>query len=167
MRPDIGYGSHFPVLAAAVARSLGPVLELGCGWTSTPMLRLMCTRTAGLPIPRILESYDSNPEWAKIFNVPLVENWSKWEPKQKHYGVAFIDCAPGEERRHLAMKLKGRARFIILHDHEAGPAAAYYYEYIIGQFKHNETYRMLRPHTLILSDVEAFGLTDEETAIIQ
>ena len=162
MRPDFGYHSHYVPLAMAVAKTSGSTLELGSGWGSTPLLRGMC-RAMG----RTLESYDSNPEWAKLFNVPLVENWSKWEPKEQHYGVVFIDCAPGEERRHLAMKLKGRAKFLVLHDHEAGPAAAYYYEYIIGQFKHNETYRMLRPHTLILSDEEAFGLTDEETAIIQ
>jgi hypothetical protein len=160
MRPDIGYGSHFPVLAAAILKTTGPVLELGCGWTSTPMLRLLCRPN------RTLESYDNSKEWAEQFNVPVVENWSKWEPLQQHYGVAFIDSHPGEERRHLAMKLKGRADFLVLHDHEAGPAAAYYYEHIIGQFKYAETYRMLRPHTLILSDKEPFGLTWEEMAVI-
>lgn len=158
VRPDLGYGSHFPVLAAAVAKTTGPVLELGCGWTSTPMLRLMCR-------DRKLESYDTDKEWAKTFDVPLVERWDKWEPKEQHYGVIFIDCSPGEERKHLAMRLKDKATFLVLHDHEAGSAAAYYFEHIIGEFKYNETYRMLRPHTLILSDERPFGLTrDEQTA---
>lgn len=161
MRPDLGYGSHFPVLAAAVAMTNGPVLELGCGWTSTPMLRLMSRWN-----DRPLESYDSNEEWAKLFDVPLVKDWSKWAPKYDRYGVIFIDSHPGEERRHLAMRLKGKCTFMVLHDHEAGPAAAYDYEIIIPHFKYVETYRMLRPHTLILSDETPFGLIAEETKVV-
>lgn len=159
MRPDIGYGSHFPVLAAAAMKTVGPVLELGCGWTSTPMLRLLCR-------DRYLESYDSNKEWSQTFNVPCVSNWEQWEPHCDRYGVVFIDSHPGEDRRHIAMKLKGRATYFVLHDHEAGPAAAYDYHHIIPHFKYVETYRMLRPHTLILSDEKPFGLTDEEQAVI-
>lgn len=149
---DIGVSSHFPVLAAAVARTSGPVLELGCGWGSTPMLRLMCSG-------RKLESYDNSEAWAKSMSAVYVPRWDKWEPKEPHYSVAFVDCSPGEERRHLMMRLKGRATFIVAHDHEAGPAAAYFYEYITPQFKYVEVYRVLRPHTLILSDEQPFGLS--------
>lgn len=159
---DLGVSSHFPVLAAAVMRTYEPILELGCGWGSTPMLQLMCKWHAighGEWVPREVESYDNNEDWAKTFGATYVPRWDKWEPKEPHYGVAFVDCSPGEERRHIIMKLKGRATFIVAHDHEAGPAAAYYYEYILGQFKYAEVYRVLRPHTLILSDDEPFGLS--------
>lgn len=152
---DIGVSSHFPVLAAAVGRTNGPILELGSGWGSTPMLRLMCA-----PTHRQLESYDNNESWAKQMGTVYVPNWDKWEPKLDWYDVAFIDCSPGEERKLLAMRLKDRAKFIIMHDHEAGPAAAYYYEHIIDRFKYNQTYRVLRPHTLILSDYEQFWLSE-------
>lgn len=158
---DIGVGSHFPVLAAAVHRTTGPVLELGCGWNSTPMLRMMCGKD------RKLESYETDPEWAKVFGVPVVANWSKWEPKEPSYSVAFIDCQPGEERKLIALRLKGRVQFILLHDHEAGRAAAYYYEHIMGQFKYAETFRVIRPHTLILSDDEPFGLSAWEQGDIR
>jgi hypothetical protein len=167
---DIGVSSHFPVLAAAVYKTSGPVLELGSGWGSTPMLKLMCRWMGGgmppgptehgFPIGwRPFESYDNNEAWAKSMGSTYVPDWGKWEPREAHYGVAFVDCSPGEERRRIIMKLKGRAKFIVAHDHEAGPAAAYYYEYIIPQFKYVETYRVLRPHTLILSDEEPFGLS--------
>jgi hypothetical protein len=159
MNPDFGYHSHYPVLAAAVARTSGAVLELGCGWGSTPMLRAMCK-------DRPLESYDTDKHWAGLFGVPIVEKWSKWEPVHPQYGVVFIDCAPGEERKFLALRLKGRAKFMVLHDHEAGSAAAYYYEDIIPQFKYAEVYRLLRPHTLILSDDEPFGLTPKEQEFV-
>jgi hypothetical protein len=132
-------------------------LELGCGFNSTIMLRMMC-RSSG----RNLESYDTDKEWARVFDVPTVERWDKWEPKQAHYGVCFIDSSPGEERKFLALKMQGKADFIVMHDHEAGSAAAYYYEHIIPSFKYAETFRAIRPHTLVLSDKEPFGLTKWE-----
>lgn len=161
MNPDLGYGSHAPVLAAAVARTTGPVLELGCGHWSTHMLRLMC-RLTGRP----LESYDSDKDWAKTLNVPVVEKWSKWEPILDRFGVIFIDCAPGEDRYLLAMQLKERADFIVLHDAECdtrhGGGGNYQYDAILPHFKYVEFFRALRPVTLILSDKEPFGLTKEE-----
>lgn len=152
---DLGVSSHFPVLAAAVARTSGPVLELGCGWGSTPMLKLLC-RDAH----KLLESYDNSKEWADLFGATHVERWDRWNPKEPYYGVCFIDSSPGEERNQLIAKMKGRARYIIAHDHEAGSAAAYYYEHVIPLFKHAEVYRVVRPHTLILSDEAPFGLTE-------
>lgn len=160
MNPDFGVYSHYPPLARALAITTGSVLELGCGWGSTPMLRAMCR---GL---RNLESYETDPVWAERFGVPTVHNWTLWRPNEKRYGVIFIDCSPGEVRKDLAMRLKGMAKFLVLHDHEAGPAAAYYYERIIQNFKYAETYRWLRPHTLILSDEEGFGLTAQEQEFI-
>jgi hypothetical protein len=150
---DLGVSSHFPVLAAAVYKTQGDILELGCGYGSTPMLKLMCRFGV-----RSLESYDNNKEWAASFGATHVEDWSKWEPKGKSYGVCFIDCSPGEERKDLIARMKGRAKFIIAHDHEAGSAAAYYYEQVMPRFKYAEVYRVIRPHTLILSDDEPFGL---------
>lgn len=161
MRPDLGFHSHYPVLAAAVARTTGPVLELGCGWGSTPMLRAMC-RSMG----RNLESMDSNPTWAEEMGVPFMTNWRQWSPGHESYGVAFIDCAPGEARAELAMRLKGKAKFILLHDAECdtmhGGGGNYRYDLITPYFRFVEFYRMLRPVTLILSNDEPFGLTKEE-----
>ena len=129
--PDYGYASHFPVLAAALAKTTGPVLELGMGWGSTPMLHAMCA-----PKLRILNSLETDKNWYKQFesfdcdfhSVLRVPDWKdimaqfgmshvlKWD-------VAFIDCSPGEIRKDLAMRLKGKAKFILLHDHEAGSGA--------------------------------------------
>ena len=152
---DLGVSSHFPVLAAAVLKTTGPTLELGTGWGSSPMLKLM-SRFSG----RRLESYDNSKEWADMFGAGYVEYWGKWEPKEPSYGVCFIDCSPGEERKDLILKMKGRAKFIIAHDHEAGSAAAYYYEHVTPFFKYVESYRVVRPHTLIVSDDEPFGLSE-------
>lgn len=152
---DLGYTSHFPVLAAAVARTSGPVLELGCGWASTPMLRLMCQR-------RILESYDNDLEWATQFGAFLVKDWSQWAPIESHYDVVFIDCAPSEERKNLAVRLKDRARYILCHDYGCdaaqGGGGNYGYDSITNQFKFVRVYSVVRPLTLILSNEEDFIL---------
>lgn len=159
MRPDFGYFSHFVPLAAAVAKTEGAVLELGSGWGSTPLLRAMCRN-------RVLESYDSDLEWSEKMGVPHVVNWKAWSPAFAQYGVAFIDCAPGEARAELAMRMRGKAKFILLHDAECdtmhGGGGNYRYDLIVPHFKYVEYYRLLRPVTLILSDDEPFGLTEQE-----
>jgi hypothetical protein len=123
------------------------------------MLRLLCRH-------RPLESYDSDREWANKMGVPYVSSWVAWKPVHERYSVAFIDCAPGEARADLAVRLKGKAKFIVLHDAECdtmhGGGGNYRYDLIAPLFKYAEYYRMLRPVTLILSDDEPFGLTAKE-----
>lgn len=152
--PDLGFFSHYPVLAAAVARTSLPFLELGCGYGSTPMLRLMGRG--------YVESWDSDPEWAKRFDAHLVQDWATWEPHQKYYGVVFIDCAPGEVRKDLAVKMKDRCTYVILHDAECdtvhGGGGNYQYDSILHHFKYAVYYRELRPHTLILSNGVKFDI---------
>lgn len=149
---DYGAVSHFAVLAALVHRTVGKVLELGVGWGSTPMLRLMCKDR--------LESYDNSMAWAHKFGVPWVNDWKKWEPEHPSYDVIFIDCAPDEYRKDLAARFKNRAKFIVCHDAECdtehGGGGNYQYDLVIDQFRHVTFYRTLRPHTLILSNVEKF-----------
>lgn len=159
---DVGVGSHFPVLAAAVARTTGPVLELGCGWFSTPMLRLLCRHLhPEHPQWRRLESYDTDKDWAAKFAVPIVKDWTSWQPAEKHYGVAFVDNSPGESRVGLIKRLKGHARFIIAHDTEADipPSGGNYgWAQLNGLFKYAVTFNAFRPWTTIYSDEEEFAL---------
>ena len=165
MGNDLGYLSHYPVLAAALAKTTGPVLELGMGWGSTPLLHAMC---AG---QRDLSSFETDKNWMGLFKwmekpthgIGWVDNWDKFGFGDHWWAVAFIDCAPGEIRKDLALRLKGKAKFIVMHDalsdgiHGAG--GNYQYESIIPKFKYHEFYAVLRPATLILSDEEPFGLS--------
>ena len=60
------YGTHLVPLMACVVESSGPVLELGCGRWSTPVLRAYC-----LAAKREFVSVDSNRNWADKIGKPL------------------------------------------------------------------------------------------------
>jgi hypothetical protein len=119
-------GTHFPILAAAVARTKGPVMEFGVGDYSTPMLHLMLKGTG-----RQLTSCDNNEEWLTVFadlysdewwhRFRLCYDWEKWGeiPHYSPISVAFIDCAPEEGRIQLLKSLADRAHFVVAHDLEA------------------------------------------------
>ena len=152
---SLGYFSHMPVLALALMKTSGPVIEMGVGWGSTPMLKMICKS-----FNRSLISYESDREWAKQFDATFVLDWRHFDI-DLDYSIAFIDCAPGDQRKDLALKLKGRATYIILHDAESDPPGDYRYHEIIPQFKYHEFYRTLRPSTLVLSDVAPLGLENQ------
>lgn len=161
------YASHYAVLAAAIRRTTGPVLEAGCGEGSTPMLHYMCKgNLSGRP----LLTLDSDRTWLDKFAGYSQESWHLFEwvtDWSKHdllgdafFGVAFIDNAPGESRIKLIEKLAHRATFILAHDSERDWAtgANYGYEKVRPLFKYVSEFRRWRPYTLILSNFEPFEI---------
>ncbi len=183
-RGSVGdYGSHYPVLAACVARAAllakgtdrpdcpnpryGDVLELGSGDFSTPMLHYLC-RALGVS----LVTMDTSLEWMSRFGdyhyvgpngLHVFTHVRDWEHQQldaldMKWGVVFVDCAPGEMRWKLIERLANHATFIVAHDSERdhGTGANYEYEKIRPLFKHVTEFRRFRPYTLILSNVEEF-----------
>ncbi len=168
------YGSHFPILAAAVARVTRrtdlerlhlPILELGSGDWSTPMLHYMCA------VEKTLVTADTDAKWLEKYRayesaehkLHHVERWENWPVLEQHFwGVAFVDCAPGGDRWKLIKRLQGHAHFIVAHDSERdyGTGANYEYEKIRPLFKHVTEWRRFRPYTLILSDIEPFEIAE-------
>jgi hypothetical protein len=168
--PD-DYATHYPILAAVVAKVCGNVLELGCGEGSTPMLHYMCK---AMKCP--LYTYESDPVWLARYRAYAVpehwmfhaRDWAEWMNMQdevylnRKWGVAFVDCAPGEMRAPLIAWLKGKARFIVTHDTETDYAtgANYKYEPVFGLFKYRAEFRRWRPYTTVLSDDEPFEIDE-------
>lgn len=150
-----GYATHYAVLAACVARTQGPVLELGCGNYSTPMLHLMCR-------DRKLVSLDNTPEWLSNFSelrtprheIHQVDRWDdcKWID-EGFWDVVFVDHSPPERRILELRRLMHRARYIVVHDTED---PCYLYESVFPDFKHRYDYRLLDPWTTVLSNFEPF-----------
>ena len=166
------YSTHIPILAACVAWTKGPVLELGCGNASTPTLHLLCKG-------RDLISAETNIDWLEQFRqfespnhaFHLIKDWKDWDGIEQPHGekgviwsVALVDSQPGEERVDLIRRLKGRCEWVITHDSERdhNTAADYKYEPAFALYKHAVTYKYLRPYTTILSDHKPFPLDEVE-----
>lgn len=175
-----GYGSHYPVLGAAVARTAGPVLELGTGDFSTILLHY-----ATAP-HRLLASADMNAEWMSKYRayesnrhtfhlvepkgddaLPKVtreiQGWREWTwADQTYWGCIFIDNAPGEARHELAIRFANAADLIICHDSETDYAAGgnYMYDKAKPHFKYVSEFKRFRPYTLILSNTMRFEIEE-------
>ena len=135
---DDQWATHIPLLAACVAATNGPVLELGTGDYSTPALHAMClagswTGAKGSFEPRLLVSADDKRDWIRKYEkyrwryheLTWVEDWAKWEPLDWHWDVALIDHGPAAARKETLARLKDKTRLIVLHDTEKPAGEAY------------------------------------------
>ncbi len=169
--------SHYAVLAACVAGTTGPILELGVGEGSTPMLHYMAIAQA-----RELVSVDSDPKWLECYAqykcdhhrfevVPPQPDttlcpqyqrekaWREWKgiEERERWAVAFVDCAPGESRWELMVRLALRATIVVAHDSETdyNSGGNYQYRKAFSNFKFISEYRRWRPYTLVCSNFVA------------
>jgi hypothetical protein len=172
-------GSHYPVLAAAVHRTHGNILELGMGDWSTPLLSFMCK-------DRLLISCDSDRGWMDQFreyegplhrfvHVPsekeffdsdpkirMIPQWAKLKCLDEAWGVCLLDCAPGEVRPELAIRLKDKCSYIVAHDFEeldkSTPCGSNYgWAKILPHFRYVFVWKRYRPHTAVLSNFYEFA----------
>lgn len=165
---DRGYGSHFPVLAAMLAATRGPVLEMGSGIDSTPMLSLMCRM-----MNRPLTTYETSGEWHSKLSPLFTHEWvlaggdpdrfrhegafeKEWPFASRTWGLAFVDFYPGEARKDAIRLLSDKADVIVVHDAECdgrhGGGGNYQYDLVTPLFKSVAYYRIMKPVTLVLSN---------------
>lgn len=147
-----GFATHLPLLVACVSHTTGPVLELGCGAYSTPVLHALCSQG------RELVSYEYDLEWFahfKRFNrgSHKLEHAPDWDKVviEKPWDVAFVDHAPGIRRIIEIKRLKPFAKLIIAHDTEH---RSYGYEPVLATFKHRVEWRPYSPWCSVVSDVD-------------
>lgn len=147
-------GSHIPVLIKILEMSEGPVLELGTGYNSTPLLHWLC-RVSG----RKLVSYESVPKFYELAHnymrhdheVHFIDDWDKLDTT-KHWGVIFIDHAPGKRRVEEMIRLANSADYVVAHDTE--PRSDWHYNYSRGfpSYKYHYMYKKAYPYTSVLSN---------------
>lgn len=115
-----GYATHVPVLAWAVVNSKGPILELGCGGYSTPLLHAL----AG---DRDVLSLETDPAYAEAFKVfasntheirQVDASWDVLDTLAGPWGVVFVDQHPNTARGPAVLKFRDRADLIVVHDSE-------------------------------------------------
>lgn len=119
------YSTHLPLLVAAVAATEGPVIELGSGLYSTPVLQGLC-----LAQRRELWTFENNAEWMMKFiprngqstaqKFSLLDSWNDLERygEELKCDVAFIDVDPAAERSHLIDVMHRWAEIVVVHDTE-------------------------------------------------
>lgn len=149
--PD--WGSHIPMLIALLDKTRGPVLELGLGISSTPLLHMLCADRN-----RELVSYENEPKFIEMFRkyqtkdhaIRLVEDWDKIDISQP-WSVALVDHKP-DGHRYLEAQRLTQAAYVILHDSQPEATELYHYDLVYPLFKHRFDYTKFPTHTTVLSN---------------
>lgn len=149
MRDD--YASHLPILALAVHNTEGPIVEIGAGFYSTPML--WGFRKA--KNKRAFHSFDQNKDWAKeleLFGTQHCQSLLKLPPFD--CGLLFVDGPyASKDRGAIVSKWKDFADVIVCHDTQPSVAQSRY-AYDFAAFPYQYTYKYTPVWTTILSKRE-------------
>lgn len=135
--------------------SILPVLELGMGFNSTPIIHWLSADQG-----RKAVSCESDPKWFEQFadygksghTLRVVSDWSKEKFEDTQWGVVLIDCRPALERHRQAIKLANSAHIVILHDTEPEIDRFYAYRRVWPHYKYRLDDNRVKPHTTMLSN---------------
>lgn len=158
-----GWSSYFPILIKAVQNTDGPVLELGAGLFSTPLLHWLCAETG-----RKVVTYEDTQEYYKFarkfrtetHEVNFVTDWDKTEFDKLKWGVVLIDHA-AKRRTVDALRLKNLAQYIVLHDTQEEAWQHYGYKELWSNFKniyHWEYDLSNLPRTSVVSNISDLNI---------
>lgn len=148
--------THFPMLIKLVQMTTGPIIEVGSGLFSTPLLHWLCFENKRKLLT--LEQHQHYMDFAQKFRsenheVLLVKHLERYDWKG-HASVVFIDHSPKKPRTRGddALLFKGKADYIILHD--AGPHAKtkYGYQQLYDKFNYVFNWSGAIPNTTVLCD---------------
>ena len=122
MLDDPAYGTFVEPLLMCVLATKGPVLEVGAGEWSTPLLHMVCA-----PTGRGLVTVEDNRKWAER-SMPLVKHGHVVrnasydvilpELAKSPWAVVFIDHSPGERRGPDGNLFAATADYVVVHDWE-------------------------------------------------
>ena len=175
------YATHQVPLMTAILSSSGPVLELGCGWYSTPLVHTLCCHQ-----DRRAVSLETNEEWHKQFiqyncnghsvvvlaGYPFkngkflcrdsVDNYRRLHRRHMEeihkdadgpmWGVVLVDQAPGFLRNTAIEFFSDLAEFVVVHDTTPEGITHYGYEPFLSKYKHRAHYSAQSPHTTVVSN---------------
>lgn len=119
---QLEWGSFLPALVASVADTTGPVLEIGIGHFSTPILHALCGA-----MNKDLISVEDSPDWVwmkdKYGSKTHVFHFGSYDYflppyKNGNWGVVFIDNSPGGWRRLRDFEMFiDRSEVVVVHDY--------------------------------------------------
>jgi hypothetical protein len=142
---DQKWMTHLPALFSALLTTTGPVLEIGAGSGSTPMLRAFCEAAE-----RRFVSIESNAEWAAKCGSFHDRNYAELPVLvENQWGVVFVDHAPEEDRVRVANLFRDSAEIVIIHDWSSADTNAHG---SVGGFHHKQVDERFFPTTISLSN---------------
>lgn len=116
------YATHQRLLVKYMMETVGPVIELGAGNYSTPILHEIAAAQG-----RHLTTIDNNADWLNRFknfewerhSLKLLSSWDDFAVTESH-GLAFVDHAdpPSHPRWLQVLKLIPTTGVIVIHDTE-------------------------------------------------
>lgn len=143
--PYHNYSTHQEALILAFSKTKGTVLELGCGYYSTPLLYHLC-KGAG----RKFHSFDSHKDWVGLFKDYGVEYTRDWNLGWTDAELIFVDGPVAPINRGGMINRYKDANVLVVHDTE--PENRHKYDYDFSGFKYVYTFNTQWPHTTILSN---------------
>jgi len=151
---SLNYATHLPALLQACLKTRGPILELGVGIFSTPVLHWLCALRG-----RRLVTIDNDRDWyqwgAQYQSIDhrmlLVEDWAE-APIERDWDVALVDHSPDFRRAYEIKRLANYASYIVCHDANGRYHKQYGYDRVFPTFKSMTVYDKANPHTVVLSN---------------
>lgn len=125
----------------ALARTSGPILELGIGDYSTPIIH----EIAGT---RPIHSFDTSQLWANKYRhltspthtITHLPTWSQLPVEGGGYGLAFLDHVPLSARVEHLTQLRDKAAVIVVHAANEGDLVT-----LCDSFPHRLWFKHLKP----------------------
>ena len=152
------FATHMPLLLACLRHTTGPVLEIGSGWFSTPLVAAFAT-------DRLVRTIESNPDW-----YDRISRVATYQPITRHrhqilfvpdyddapildheWSVVLLDHEPPPRRGHDAQRLRDHCQLMIGHDSEHPD---YGYGPVFDTFKYRFTLSSIFPWTTVVSDTD-------------
>ena len=157
MNVSLAYATHLPCLIKAFEKTTGDILELGTGLFSTPYLRYMCMLTG-----RKLVSYENFKEWYNF----LLKYWKSNDNHEiwfvdtysealidREWDVVLIDQTPDSSRTEEIVRLKDKAKYIVIHDANPSNDKVTHYSKIYPLFKYRTDWTGDNNRATVLSNL--------------
>lgn len=161
------YATHQRFLLRAALNTKGWILELGCGWFSTPLLHEIAVSQE-----RRVHTEDNDPIWLELIRPNFQHPLHSWrcpiarEFLKGRWGLAFVDHGPtpetprnekgllnGLDRAQAVLDLMGCVDVFVLHDTQKSVRWEYDWDEILPLFKYSITDDTHSAHTTIASNV--------------